>query len=367
LTSQNRVDNLKFKGGEFFQHIITKGGFFMRVVRFQNFFYCFFLIALFAGQAAGQTGKSHRLHATPQTVHTGFFDSTIPPALTIESGDTVVLSTWIAFENMKCGITWEEFAALRKRTIDRGGTAFSPTGPIFVNGAEPGDVLEVRIKKLVPGNCGMNWQYPGNMNIGGLPEDFPDPQIKTIRFNEGKTEAYFAPGIVIPLTPFMGTIGVAPRPGERRPAAIPDYFGGNMDNKELVAGTTLYLPVNVKGALFSTCDAHGAQGDGEVNITAIETTIEEGVFQFVVRKDMKLERPMAETPTHWITMGFHKDLDEAVKIALRDATQFLMKTKGLSPGDAYALASIAVDMRITQIVDTNKGAHAMIPKAIFRK
>ncbi len=149
------------------------------------------------------------------------------------------------------------------------------------------------------------------------------------------------------------------------PAAVPDYFGGNIDCKELVAGTKLYLPVNSPGALFSTGDAHAAQGDGEVNITAIETAMEEAVFEFVVRKDMKIERPMAETGTHWITFGFHEDLNEAVKIALRDAIRFISRTKKLSPDDAYALSSLAVDLRVTQIVDGNKGIHAMIPKAIF--
>ncbi|KPK90151.1 MAG: hypothetical protein AMJ94_10180, partial [Deltaproteobacteria bacterium SM23_61] len=180
-------------------------------------------------------------------------------------------------------------------------------------------------------------------------------------------ETTFAPGVVIPLRPFMGVMGVAPKPGEKRPAAVPDYFGGNIDNKELVAGTTLFLPVHVPGALFSTGDAHAVQGDGEVNVTAIETAMEEAVFRFLVRKDMKLERPMAETPAHWITMGFHRDLDEAVKIALRDAIQFISRTKGLTPADAYALSSLAVDLRVTQIVDGNKGIHAMIPKAVFKK
>jgi acetamidase/formamidase len=165
----------------------------------------------------------------------------------------------------------------------------------------------------------------------------------------------------------IASMGVAPKAGEKRPAGVPDYFGGNMDLKELQAGSTLYLPVSVKGALFSTGDAHAAQGDGEVNVTAIETAMEEATLQFVVRKDMKLERPIAETPTHWIAMGYHKDLNEAVKIALRDAVSFLVKTKGMTPEDAYAFSSVAVDFRITQIVDGNKGVHAMIGKALFKK
>jgi len=203
------------------------------------------------------------------------------------------------------------------------------------------------------------------LGVGGLPEDFPDGQIKTFKLDLKKMETAFAPGVVLPLKPFFGVMGVAPRIGEKRSSSIPDYFGGNLDNKELVAGTTLFLPVSVPGALFSAGDAHAVQGDGEVNITAIETAMREAVLQFSVRNDMKIERPMAETPTHWITMAFHTDLDEAAKIALRDAIQFLSASKGLSRGDAYALSSLAVDLRVTQIVDGNKGIHAMIPKAIF--
>lgn len=338
----------------------------MKIVRFQMVFLLFSLLVC-SGPALGQSGKTHKLVATPQTVHTGFFDSTIPPVLTIESGDTVVLNTLMLMDNqLRCGMTFEELVALRQGYVDRKVGPHTLTGPIFVNGAEPGDVLEVRIKKLVPINCGVNYHLPGRMNIGGLPEDFPNAQFKTLKLDLQKMETTFAPGIIVPLKPFLGVMGIAPKSGEKRPAAIPDYFGGNMDNKELVAGTVLYLPVNARGGLFSTGDAHAVQGDGEVNVTAIETAMDEAVLQFSVRKDMKIERPMAETATHWIAMGFHKDLNEAVKIALRDAIQFMVKTRGLTPDDAYALASIAVDLRVTQIVDGNKGIHAMIPKAIFK-
>jgi len=330
--------------------------------------FLFISLLIYSGPALGQGGKTHKLVATPQTVHTGFFDSTIPPVLTIQSGDTVVLNTLMLMDNqLRCGMTFEELVPLRQSYVDRKVGPHTLTGPIFVNGAEPGDVLEVRIKKLVPTNCGVNYHLPGRMNIGGLPEDFPNAQFKTLKLDLQKMETTFAPGIIVPLKPFFGVMGVAPKPGEKRPAGIPDYFGGNIDNKELVAGTILYLPVNAKGALFSTGDAHAVQGDGEVNVTAIETAMDEAILQFVIRKDMKIERPMAETATHWIAMGFHKDLNEAVKIALRDAIQFMVKTKGLTPDDAYALASLAVDLRVTQIVDGNKGIHAMIPKAIFKK
>jgi len=313
-------------------------------------------------------GKIHKLMASLQTTHTGFFDATIPPVLTIESGDVVVMNSMMLMEGqLRCGMTLEELVATRQGYIDRKVGPHTLTGPIFVKGAEPGDVLEVRIKKLVPADCGVNYHFPAKMNIGGLPEDFPVGQFKTLKLDVKNMKATFAPGVVIPLKPFFGVMGVAPKPGEKKPAAVPDYFGGNMDNKELGAGTTLYLPVNAPGGLFSAGDAHAVQGDGEVNVTAIETAMREAVLQFVVRKNMKIERPMGETRSHWIAMGFHKDLNEAVKIALRDAIQFISKTKGLTLDDAYSLASMAVDLRVTQIVDGNKGIHAMIPKAIFRK
>ena len=312
--------------------------------------------------------KTHKLTVSLQTTHTGFFDGTIPPVLTIESGDTVVMNSMMLMDGqLRCGMTLDELIVTRQPYIDRQVGPHTLTGPIFVKGAEPGDVLEVRIKKLVPADYGVNYHFPGRMNIGGLPEDFPAGQFKTLKLDVKNMKTTFAPGVVIPLKPFFGVMGVAPKPGGKKPAAAPDYYGGNMDNKELVAGTTLYLPVNVPGGLFSAGDAHATQGDGEVNITAIETAMKEAVLQFIVRKDMKIERPMGETRTHWIAMGFHKDLNEAVKIALRDAIRFISQTKGLTPDDAYSLASLAVDLRVTQIVDGNKGIHAMIPKAIFKK
>jgi len=329
------------------------------------------MVALFlvlGGPAVAKEGETHRLLASLETTHTGFFDAKIPPVLIIESGDTVIMNSMMLLEGkLRCGMTMEELIAVRQTFVDRKVGPHTLTGPIFVKEALPGDVLEVRIKKLVPGDCGVNYHYPGNMKIGGLPEDFPNGQFKTIKLDVKNMKASPVPGVEIPLRPFFGVMGVAPKPGEVKPAAVPDYFGGNMDNKELVAGTTLYLPVFAPGARFSAGDAHAAQGDGEVNVTAIETTIKKGVLQFIVRKDMKLERPMAETKTHWITMGFHQDLDEAVKIALRDAIRFISTTKGISMDDAYMIASLAVDLRVTQIVDGNKGIHAMIPKSIFKK
>ena len=340
----------------------------MRTSRWIGLLMVLSLFLLGGCAAMSQDVKTISLKATPQTVHTGFFDATIPPVLTINSGDTVSLSTMMLMDGqLRCGMTMEELFAKRQSYVDRKVGPHTLTGPIFVKGAEPGDVLEIRIQRLVPASCGVTYHMPGKMNLGGLPEDFAAGQFKTLQLDLQKMETTFAPGIIIPLRPFLGVMGVAPKPGEKRPAAVPDYFGGNIDNKELVAGTTLYLPVNAPGALFSTGDAHAVQGDGEVSVTAIETAMDEAVFQFVVRKDMKLERPMVETPTHWIATGYHKDLNEAVKIALRDTIQFISKSKGLTADDAYALSSLAVDLRVTQIVDGNKGIHTMIPKSIFKK
>lgn len=320
-----------------------------------------------SGHALAEGGKIHRFTATPDNIHNGMFESTIPPVLKIDSGDTVIFNSLMLFEGkLRAGMTFEEVLALRKSVLDRGLGAYALTGPFYVNGAEPGDVLEVRIKRIVPGDYGITYNYPGDMNRGGLPEYIKDSYIKTVPFSKDKKTAEFKPGIVFQLRPFFGTMGVSPKPGERKNSGVPDYFGGNMDNKELVAGTTVFFPVFAKGALFMAADAHGAQGDGEVNITGLETYIEEAEFQFIVRKDLKLERPMAETPTHWITMGFHQSLDEAMKIALRDAIDFLVRTKNLSKNEAYAVCSTAVDFRVTQVVDGNKGIHAMIPKEIFK-
>jgi acetamidase/formamidase len=327
---------------------------------------CLFLLA--GGTGWAKEGKTHTLLASLQTTHTGFFDASIAPVLTINSGDTVIMNSMMLMDGqLKCGMTFDELLAKRQTYIDRKMGPHTLTGPIFVKGAQPGDVLEVRIKKLVPADCGVNYHFPSKMNIGGLPEDFPNGQFKTIKMDIKEMRAEIAPGVVIPLNPFFGVMGLAPKEGEKRPAGVPDSHGGNIDNKEMVAGTKLYLPVSAPGGLFSAGDAHGAQGDGEVNVTAIETAMREAILQFVVRKDMKLERPMGETKTHWIAMAFHKDLNEAVKIAIRDAVQFISKTKKVTPDDAYAICSMAVDFRVTQVVDGNKGIHAMIPKAIFKK
>ena len=200
---------------------------------------------------------------------------------------------------------------------------------------------------------------------GFLPEDYPYPKMKIIPLDEKRMVARFAPGIEIPLHPFFGSMGVAPPESSGKFSSNPPWIhAGNLDNKDLVAGTTLYIPVHAAGALFEVGDGHAGQGNGEVDITALETSLI-GTFKFMVRKDMHLRWPRAETPTHFITMGLHEDLNEATKLAVREMIDFLMTEKHLSRDDAYMLSSVAADLSITELVDGNKGVHMAIPKGIF--
>jgi len=247
---------------------------------------------------------------------------------------------------------------------DRGAGGHILTGPVYVEGAEPGDVLEVRIVKIeVTSPFAYNGFRPGS---GFLPDDFPYARMKIIPLDRERMVAHFSDSIEIPMRPFFGSMGVAPPIGNGRISSAPPWIhAGNLDNKELVAGTTLYIPVHAPGALFLAGDGHAGQGNGEVDITAMETALT-GTFQFIVRKDLHLRWPRAETPTHYIAMGLHEDLTEATKLAVRETIDFLMTEKHLSRDDAYMLASVAVDFDITELVDGNKGVHAMIPKAIFK-
>ncbi len=312
--------------------------------------------------------RFHQLAATSDTVHTGFYDNSLRPVLTIDDGDVVSLETMMLMDGeLMPSITSEEIARLREGYYKRGLSTHTLTGPIYVRGAVPGDVLEIHILRLVPYPFGVNFSMPGSTGAGTLPDEFHDGYARGFEWSTDATEVEFGAGVRLPLRPFMGIMAVAPAQDGQVNAVPPGPYGGNMDLKELVEGTILYLPVFVPGALFSTGDAHALQGDGEVSTTALECSMKEARFQFFVRKGMKLERPMVETPTHWITMGFHSDLDEAARIALRDAIEWLVRVKGLSREEAYSLCSMAVDLHVTQLVDRDKGIHAMIPKAIFKE
>jgi acetamidase/formamidase len=288
----------------------------------------------------------------------------------VGSGDLVEIKTLITSSPTRlegAGLPPEQVEpALReiyREVTNKGQGGHILTGPIFVEGAEPGDVLEIRIKTV---RLALPYAYnafsPGR---GFLPEDFPYPRMRIIPLDERRMVARFTDGVEIPLRPFFGSIGVAPPEVSGRISSGPPWIhAGNLDNKELVAGTTLLIPVHVRGALLLVGDGHAGQGNGEVDITALETSLL-GTFQLVVRKDLHLRWPRAETPTHVITMGLHEDLTEATRMALREMIDYLTTEKRLSRDDAYMLASVAADLSITQLVDGNKGVHAMIPKAIF--
>jgi acetamidase/formamidase len=255
-----------------------------------------------------------------------------------------------------------EMEEMYAKVKDRGPGPHFLTGPVAIEGAMPGDVLEVEILDIRL-RSPYGWMMIGKGGSGALPEEFRSERRKLVPLDQRDNLAEFAPGIRIPIHPFFGVLGVAPSKG-RLSSGPPAYNGGNMDNKWLVAGTKLYLPVQAPGALFEVGDGHAIQGDGELCGTAIETNLT-GVFRFTVRKDMKLRWPRAETPTHIMTMGLNESLDEAARFATREMVDYLTTEHGLSRDDAYMLASAAVDLHITQVVNGVKGVHAMLPKAIF--
>ena len=325
---------------------------------------------LSAGLAFGQTPRVHELRLLPQNVHWGYYDATVKPILRVASGDTIRVETMIArgLQRVRAsGVTENEIPealkAVENAVTARGPGAHPMTGPVWIEGALPGDVLEVRIlgfEFLHP--YGITGFLPDN---GTLPTDFPYTRFKRIPFDVAAGTAVFAPGVSLRLAPFFGSIGVAPSALVGRVSSgPPGHHAGNLDNKELVAGSTLYIPVHVPGALLSFGDGHAMQGDGEVSLTALETSLR-GTVQVTVRKDMRLGWPRAETATHFIAMGLHADLDEAARLATREMIDFLVAEKGLGRDDAYMLCSLAADLRVTQLVDGTKGVHAMLAKSIF--
>jgi len=325
---------------------------------------------LCAQQPVGSAGQIYQLKPTPKTVTWGYYDPKTPPVLRIKSGDTVEIQTLIAssperFESARVPPDQIEqpLRDIFNQVKEKGPGAHVLTGPIYIEGAEKGDVLEVRIQKIqlaIP--YALNAFSPGR---GFLPDDYPYAKTKVIPLDEKRMVAHFADGIEIPMRPFFGSMGIAPPDVTGRISSNPPWVhAGNLDNKDLVAGTTLFIPIHARGALFEVGDGHAGQGDGEVDVTALETSLI-GTFQFIVRKDMHLRWPRAETPTHYITMGMHPDLTEATKIAVREMIDFLMSEKHLNRDDAYMLASVAADLHITELVDGNDGVHMMIPKSIF--
>jgi acetamidase/formamidase len=332
----------------------------------------FGLAALITASAASANPQTYTLKATPETVVWGNYSAAAKPVLRIHSGDTVIFETLLT--NSPTGLeangvppdqVEKSLRDVFDHVTDRGPGGHILNGPVYVEGAEPGDTLEIHINRI---SLAIPYAYNGfRYGAGLLTDEFPYARTKIIPLDREHMTAQFAPGITIPLHPFFGSMGVAPPPAfGRYDSTPPTIIGGNMDNKELVEGTTLYLPVWTPGALFEIGDGHAGQGNGEVDVTAMETSLV-GELQFVVRKDLKITYPRAETPTHYISMGFDDDLSIAAHKAVREMVDFLVTQKHMSREDAYMLVSVAGDVDITELVDRNKGVHVMLPKALFTK
>lgn len=328
------------------------------------------VVVVCAAVVAAQT-VTHELRLTPEHVHWGYYDAKIAPVLRVASGDRVRVETMVAggLQRLRlAGATEaeipESLKLVEQRVTERGPGVHPMTGPIYIDGAQPGDTLEVRIVAIeYLHNFGVNAFSPGG---GVLPDDFPYASLKLFRWAAGADRVEFGPGITLPLAPFFGSIGVAPPPLVGRISSRPPgWHGGNLDNKDLIAGTILYLPVHVPGALLSIGDGHARQGDGEVTGTALETSLR-GTVELRVLKGQKLRWPRAETPTHFIAMGLNEDLDEATRLAVREMVDFLVAEKKMSRDDAYMLCSLAADLHVTQAVDATKGVHASLAKSFFK-
>jgi acetamidase/formamidase len=331
-------------------------------------------LVAFTAALAGQTRapKTHRLEATPSTVAVGYYWSEAKPALRIASGDIIDVDTLLTNNPnglARAGVPDDKIQASLKAIITevtgdrRGPGGHILTGPVYVEGAEPGDALEVKILSI---DLPIDYGYNGCS--GFVPENCErGVPSKIITLDRRNMTAEFASGIVIPLRPFYGSMGVAPAPELGRVSSNPPgKHAGNMDNKELVAGSTLYIPVFVLGALFEIGDGHAAQGDGEVDQTAIETSLR-GRIQLTVRKDMKLVWPRAETSTDYISIASDPDLTKATTMAIQEMVDFLSATRKLTKHQAYQLVSIAGNVAVTQLVDKpNVGVHVKMPKSIFK-
>jgi len=320
----------------------------------------------------------YHLDIDPERMPAGYYSAETPPVLKIASGQTVEIDTLalmgLSDDNPEKFFTdntisldlpsVKKMISVKKALAGKGASSAPLAGPIYVEGAQPGDTLEVRIvdiKSYTP--FGINVGNPGK---GGIPDVIPRPYAKVMKFDLQKNTAKFSDTIDIPLRQFQGIMAVSPTKERGKLPSRPPYpdIGGNMDNKHLVKGTTLFLPVQIEGAGFYVADPHAAQGNGEVSQSAIESS-NTVTLQFFVRKDLHLKGPRAETPTHYIAMGFDEDLDAAVHHAIVNTIELLKDVKGMNFFDALSLSSVGVDYEVTEVVDVTKGVHAMIPKSLF--
>ncbi|MDB5366378.1 MAG: Acetamidase/Formamidase [Rhodospirillales bacterium] len=305
-------------------------------------------------------GKIHMLPATLETTQWGWFDNAQPPVLTVKPGDSIALETMMHSHNQVVpGTTIEQIKKTRTDYPGRGPHTL--TGPIFIDGAEPGDVLKVTLNKIVPRAYATNFNVPGM--FGEFPKEFPDGQVKYFYLDLVKMETEFLPGVFVPLKPFPGTLGVARAEAGRYSSVPPGKYAGNLDINEFTEGASIYIPVFVKGGLLWTGDSHAGQGNGEVNLTAMETAFRELNLSVDLIKGQKLEWPRLETKTHWITIGYDKDLNVAYDLLQKETVKFLVETKR-APDEAAATKMMVTnwDCRVSEVVNVVKGTYCMTAK-----
>lgn len=305
----------------------------------------------------------HELSPTPETVHWGYFDAALSAVLEVDSGDTVTIDTVSGWAEV---VDLSRIVPAHAEILEKVRPGPGPhilTGPVHVRGALPGDTLEIRIRSI---ELTADWGWSVMRPLRGtLPEDFPHFQKHLVPIDRQSMTARLAWGPEIPLQPFFGILATAPRPEYGRLSSVePREFGGNIDCKEFVPGTSLFLPVFVPGAHLSAGDGHAVQGDGEVCLTALETCLK-GTFELVLHKNTALNMPRAITPTHFVTIGLNEDLDDAAKQALREMIAWLVQMQGWKPSEAYVFCSLACDLHVTQLVDGNKGIHAMVRRELL--
>lgn len=321
------------------------------------------MFTLPASCTAPAMARTHRLDAAVATVHWGYFDAALPARLEVDSGDTVIVDTVSGVPDVAPDAP---YSAAHREIVTTLKPQLGPhilTGPIAVRGAMPGDAIEVRIEGVeLTADWGWNIIRPLR---GTLPEDFPDAEKRVIPIDRAAMTAKLPWGPTLPLRPFFGILATAPRPAYGRVSSVePREYGGNVDCKEYVPGTSVFLPVFVPGGNFSCGDGHAVQGDGEVCLTALETCLR-GTFELVLHKGMGLAMPRAITPTHCVTLGLNEDLDAAARQALREMIAWLVAMKGWTRSEAYVFCSLACDLHVTQLVDGNKGIHAMVKRDLL--
>jgi len=303
--------------------------------------------------------KLYVLPATLETTQWGWFDNAQAPVLRVNSGDTVAIETMMHSHNLVVpGTTIEQIKKLRTDFPGRGPHTL--TGPIYIDGAQPGDVLKVTINKIVPRAYAANFNVPGM--FGEFPKEYPDGQVKYLYLDWDKKVTEFLPGVQIPLRPMPGITAVARKEPGRYSSVPPGEFAGNLDIRDFTEGTSLYVPVFVPGALLWTGDSHAAQGNGEVNLTAIETAYREMNVTIEVIKGKPLDFPRIETKTSWISMGFDQDLNKAWDQAKAQTAKLISELRNVPADQAAKLMTTTSDCRVSQVVNIKKGIHCLNPK-----